>query len=94
MELAKILILLPIICSSKPLNELDQHVSMIDIPLVTFDGKESTTFSFHELNDPVMVRKYTAFQYFQLMKNRNEDMRDKIIYIIIHREAFQLVLGT
>ena len=28
---------------------------IIDIPLVTFDGAESTTFAFHELNDPVMV---------------------------------------
>jgi len=43
MKTVNILILLPIICSSA-----------IDIPLVTFDGEESTTFKFHELNDPVM----------------------------------------
>ena len=29
--------------------------SIIDVPLVTFDGAESTTFKFHALNDPVMV---------------------------------------
>ena len=28
-----------------------------NIPLVTFDGAEGTTFKFHVLNDPVMVRK-------------------------------------
>ena len=61
MEIAKILILLPIICSSKPLNELREHAPTIDIPLVTFDGKESTTFDFHELNDPVMVRTLHLF---------------------------------
>ena len=27
----------------------------INVPLVTFDGEDSTTFKFHELNDPVMV---------------------------------------
>ena len=27
----------------------------INVPLVTFDGEGSTTFKFHELNDPVMV---------------------------------------
>ena len=26
-----------------------------EVPLVTFDGEESTTFKFHALNDPVMV---------------------------------------
>lgn len=29
--------------------------SSIDVPLVTFDGADSTTFKFHALNDPVMV---------------------------------------
>jgi len=33
---------------------VESHSSAIDIPLVTFDGAESTTFKFHELNDPVM----------------------------------------
>jgi len=28
--------------------------SSIDVPLVTFDGADSTTFKFHALNDPVM----------------------------------------
>merc|ERR1712156_179436 len=28
--------------------------SSVDVPLVTFDGAESTTFKFHALNDPVM----------------------------------------
>ena len=30
--------------------------SLDKIKLVTFDGSDGTTFSFHELNDPVMVR--------------------------------------
>ena len=30
-------------------------LSPIEVPLVTFDGEESTTFKFHALNDPVMV---------------------------------------
>ena len=34
-------------------NKIDPPI--VDIPLVTFDGAESTTFKFHELNDPVMV---------------------------------------
>ena len=55
MELLKIIVLLPILCSSKSLYELESHSSIVDIPLVTFDGTESTTFEFHELNDPVMV---------------------------------------
>ena len=55
MELLKIIVLLPILCSSKSLDELESHSSIVDIPLVTFDGTESTTFEFHELNDPVMV---------------------------------------
>lgn len=29
--------------------------SSVDVPLVTFDGADSTTFNFHALNDPVMV---------------------------------------
>ena len=44
---------------AKPFDELSLQNSneppLIDIPLVTFDGSESTTFKFHELNDPVMV---------------------------------------
>ena len=30
-------------------------LSPVEVPLVTFDGAESTTFKFHALNDPVMV---------------------------------------
>ena len=31
--------------------------TIIDIPLVTFDGEPATTFKFRQYNDPVMVRK-------------------------------------
>ena len=34
------------------------------IPLVTFDGAESTTFEFRALNDPVMVRSKTVVHLF------------------------------
>ena len=42
--------------------------SSIDVPLVTFDGADSTTFKFHALNDPVMVsyRSCIIFQLFHL----------------------------
>ena len=47
------------LASAKPFIELtwlnEKEPPVIDIPLVTFDGTESTTFTFHELNDPVMV---------------------------------------
>ena len=40
-----------------PLLNTPQKLSppYINVPLVTFDGEDSTTFKFHELNDPVMV---------------------------------------
>ena len=50
--------LLPLIVASPLLNVLEGDNTQppyIDVPLVTFDGKDSTTFKFHELNDPVMV---------------------------------------
>ena len=61
MEFLKIIFLLPILCSSKSLYELKSHSSIVDIPLVTFDGTESTTFEFHELNDPVMVSSFIFY---------------------------------
>ena len=60
MEFLKITFLLPILCSSKSLYELKSRSSIVDIPLVTFDGTESTTFEFHELNDPVMVSSFIS----------------------------------
>ena len=33
------------------------------VPLVTFDGAEGTTYKFHVLNDPVMVRKVYVTVY-------------------------------
>ena len=51
------IILLPLAFAT-PLFDFHQklQLSYINVPLVTFDGGESTTFKFHELNDPVMVR--------------------------------------
>ena len=51
------IILLPLALAT-PLFDFHQklQLSYINVPLVTFDGGESTTFEFHELNDPVMVR--------------------------------------
>ena len=44
---------------SKPFSEIislnEKEHTYIHIPLVTFDGGDTTTFKFHELNDPVMV---------------------------------------
>ena len=43
--------------SANPLTRLGKNEPpIINIPLVTFNGDTSTTFKFHELNDPVMVR--------------------------------------
>ena len=62
------IILLPLAFAT-PLFDFHQNLqlSYINVPLVTFDGEESTTFKFHELNDPVMVRIYIAFRDFQSM---------------------------
>ena len=51
-------ILLPVVAAN-PLLDFPQKSQppYINVPLVTFDGEESTTFEFHELNDPVMVSK-------------------------------------
>ena len=54
------LTLLPLI-AGKPLDEFSKLLSN-DVPLVTFDGAESTTFRFIELDDPVMV------SYFKVLK--------------------------
>ena len=44
---------------AKPFDEITRRHAheppLIDVPLATFDGAESSTFKFHELNDPVMV---------------------------------------
>jgi hypothetical protein len=63
------MILMPLLVGSVPIyNELQEmgHASMIDIPLVTFDHAEATTFEFHELNDPVMVSSRSVYWYFLL----------------------------
>jgi len=51
-------LLLPFVLSN-PIDHLngpgsDRTTATVDVPLVTFDGEESTTFTFHALNDPVM----------------------------------------
>ena len=39
-----------------------------NVPLVTFDGAEGTTFKFHVLNDPVMVRIIFRFLMLLVLK--------------------------
>ena len=41
--------------------------SPIDVPLVTFDGAESTTFKFHALNDPVMVSYFSRIMAYNFL---------------------------
>ena len=55
-------ILLPLVLAN-PLANFHQQSqpAYINVPLVTFDGGQSTTFKFHELNDPVMVRNYIIY---------------------------------
>ena len=63
------LIIMPLLVGSVPIyNEFQEirHVSVIDIPLITFDHAESTTFKFHELNDPVMVSSRSGYLYLWL----------------------------
>ena len=38
-----------------------------NVPLVTFDGAEGTTYKFHVLNDPVMVRILFRFLMFLII---------------------------
>ena len=38
-----------------------------NVPLVTFDGAEGTTYKFHVLNDPVMVRILFRFLLFLII---------------------------
>ena len=62
------IILLPLVLAN-PLADFHKQSqpSYINVPLVTFDGGQSTTFKFHELNDPVMVINHFTFRYFQIM---------------------------
>ena len=59
-------LLLPLAISSPVQHEsvqyLDNEVSDT-VPLVTFDGAEGTTYKFHVLNDPVMVRTLHLMVY-------------------------------
>ena len=52
-------ILLPLALSTPIELRSNSHLNnkaSDNVPLVTFDGAEGTTFKFHVLNDPVMVR--------------------------------------
>ena len=67
------LVLLPLSFAT-PLFDFHPNLQppYINVPLVTFDGGESTTFKFHELNDPVMVRKSIAFRYINCKSLRRQ----------------------
>ena len=51
------------VVSSPNFNNKDSE----NVPLVTFDGAEGTTFKFHVLNDPVMVRILFKFLMFLMI---------------------------
>ena len=71
MNLIIALFFVPLI-SANPLTRLGKNEPpIINIPLVTFNGDTSTTFKFHELNDPVMVRVTYVYIYISFAERIN-----------------------
>lgn len=66
MHISIFALLLPLAISSPVQQGSAQYLNneaSNSVPLVTFDGAEGTTYKFHVLNDPVMVRKVYVTVY-------------------------------